>query len=96
MDYRGVKTNFYGNPVAGKMEDVPIGAGSSYYARDISSRLPRYLCGRYELVSFEPHVIDIDPVVIRNQWHQIIYQWPDGYIPDWVDVLSVCKQLGLK
>jgi len=81
-----------------KREDVPIGVGRSYAEDDLSDRLPRFLWGGYELISFEPKIDrggGGDPVVLRNRWHQIIYQWPDGYIPSWVDVLNVCNQLGI-
>ena len=86
---------FGGQEIAAS-EDVPIGAGRHYDKNSMSDRLSKYLYGRYELVSFEPRVQKVDPVVLRNQWHQIVYQWPDGYIPDWVDVLNVSNQLGLK
>ena len=76
-------------------EDIPIGAGSTYKKRDMNLLLPRYLWGRYELYSFEPSA-SVDPVVLRNQWRQIVYQWPDGYEPSWIDVLIVVNQLGLK
>ena len=66
-----------------------------YNKEDISDRLPASLSGRYELKSFEPAVIAVDPVVLRNRWHQIIYQWPDGFISSWVDVLNVCNKLGI-
>ncbi|HUV53502.1 MAG TPA: hypothetical protein VMW64_10590 [Dehalococcoidia bacterium] len=86
----------FGNKrLTGYIEDVPIGAGRVYSERDLSNRLPASLAGRYELKSFEPKIINVDPVVLRNRWHQIIYQWPDGYIPSWVDVLNTCKQLGI-
>ena len=80
----------------GAVEDIPVGAGSSYEKHDMSNLLPRSLYGRYELISFEPKGIPADPVVLRNQWHQIIYQWPDDFIPSWGDVLNVCNQLDIK
>ena len=78
----------------GKLEDVPISAGSFYSRNDLSDRLPRDLTG-HELIAFEPVINSGDPVVLRNRWGHIIYQWPDGFMPTWVDVLKVCRELGL-
>lgn len=80
-----------------KLEDIPISAGQFYSKQNMSDRLPCGLPSGFELISFEPNIRGItstDPVVLRNQWGQIIYQWPDDFIPDWVDVLNVCKSLG--
>jgi len=79
----------------GYLEDIPLEVGSRYSKVDISERLPAGLYGRYELKSFEPVEMSKDPVVLRNRWHQIIYQWSDGFVPSWIDVLNVCNQLGL-
>lgn len=79
----------------GYIEDIPIGVGRIYSENDISDRLPTGLWGRYELKSFEPAKMPKDPVVLRNRWHQTIYQWPEGFVPSWIDVLNVCNQLGL-
>jgi len=79
----------------GHTEDIPYGLGQLYIQRDMNALLPRVLYGTYELIAFEPKGIELDPVVLRNKWNQIIYQWPDDYIPDWVDVLTVCTRLGL-
>lgn len=79
----------------GEREDIPAGVGRFFRKNNISNRLPASING-YELISFEPEIMrSSDPVVLRNRWHQIIYQWPDGYVPDWVDVLGVCKHLGI-
>lgn len=78
----------------GRVEDVPIGAGQYYSKTNLNDRLPRGLDG-YELVAFEPKILNADPVVLRNRWGQIVYQWPDDFVPAWVDVLKVCKELGL-
>jgi len=85
---------FWGHPINQCVEDIPVGAGDRYYKHDISGLLPAYLYDRYELVSFEPEIAK-DPVVLRDRWHHIIYQWPEGCIPNWVDVLNVCKMLGV-
>lgn len=76
----------------GEREDIPAGVGKFFEKNDISDRLPWSISG-YELISFLPKTTRADPVVLRNRWHQIIYQWPDDYIPGWVDVLKVCKGL---
>lgn len=78
----------------GDVEDIPIESGSHYSKDNISDLLPASLWGRYELISFAP-VSKKDPVVLRNRWHQIVYQWPDGLVPSWVDVLNICNELGL-
>ncbi|MBU0778242.1 hypothetical protein KKF82_08285 [Patescibacteria group bacterium] len=80
--------------LTGHIEDVPIGIGSSYSKESLSNRLPAGLGVGYELIAFVPEVAK-DPVVLRDRWHHIIYQWQDGFVPSWVDVLNVCNRLGL-
>lgn len=75
-------------------EDIPIGASTRYSKVGLGELLPAGLYGRYELISFAPVEMK-DPVVLRNRWHQILYQWPDGVIPNWIDVLNVCRELGI-
>jgi len=36
-----------------------------------------------------------DPYVLYDRYGKIIHQWPDDYIPSWVDVYEVCASLGL-
>jgi len=45
----------------------------------------------FDLVSIEAgrH----DPYVLYNRWGQIVHQWPDEYVPDFVEVREVCNRL---
>lgn len=90
-------TDFYGCDVGcGRdLESIPPGVGGVYEERNLGNILPANVPIGTEVISFTARAVKVDPVVLRNQWHQILYQWPDDYTPSWVDVLQVCKGLGL-
>lgn len=85
----------FGNDLHIKSEDIPIGVGPQPDISDLSHRLPNIAKAQgYELNSYSnyrgTHI-----AVIRNQYKQIVYQWPDDFVPDWVDAMGVCKKIGI-
>lgn len=86
---------FGGSQKAAELGDVPAGITNPRIS-NLSSLLPGTIAHSHKILSFtETSSVRKDPVVLTDLWGHILYQWPDEYIPDWVDVYKACRNLGL-
>jgi hypothetical protein len=69
-----------------------VGDGT-FDERERSDLLPKTVSSDYRLLSVQPRQSSRDPYVLYNKFGQILHEWPEDYIPDWLDVLNVCKEL---
>lgn len=46
----------------------------------------------FELISLVNQRQSSDPYTLYDQWGKILYQWPDDYVPGWLEVAEVCQQ----
>jgi len=90
-------TNLFGFTTKGSPpEDIPFGIGDYPNTIPMNDIMPPELIRQgYELLGFEPARRGKDPVVIRNRWKHIIYEWPEGFIPNYADVIQVCHKLNI-
>ena len=92
----GKLVGFDGCPIAhGKQ--MPRGYSRGMLERDKTSLLPSLLWGSLDLISYEPrrHQYGADPYVLYDRWGSILYEWPEDYEPNWLEVQEVCQRLGL-
>jgi hypothetical protein len=94
IDTRGKLVGFHGFPVA-HARDKPLGM-EFFNEHSSSNLLPASVVG-VELIELRPRQSwgGIDSYVLYDRYGKILYQWPDDYIPHWLDVYEVCKSLGL-
>ncbi|KKM64195.1 hypothetical protein LCGC14_1503780 [marine sediment metagenome] len=86
------KWGFDGRPLRGigKQAVMKAGMQHSNVVGGLSGEVAAFR--RFELVSITVEAQG-DPYVLYNRWQQIVYQWPDEYIPDFVEVREVCDRL---
>lgn len=74
--------------------EVPTGLGISGRLVSAPSNIEMptlaYLRG-YELRLVQMQRGTGDPYVLYDRWGHIVYQWPEGYTPRWVDILEVIR-----
>jgi len=79
----------------GDRREVPSGFLDCIGERDHSNLLPtEATLKEYRITSFEVEGWGWRrrvTYVLYDRWEHIVYQWPDDYVPSWVDVFEVCK-----